>query len=136
MSEKHALDAYIWKRRDEWVLELSGTINDCAFICRHVEPESTAPEAVAGLPSLYAENESLGKELVDAFMQVDARTEEAFLKGEEVDRLTARVMELEAGLEKIRNCTSEHGGASKALKIISALLPSESGEKKKEPTND
>jgi predicted RNase H-like nuclease (RuvC/YqgF family) len=36
--------------------------------------------------------------------------------------LTARVTELEEALEEIRNCTSEHGGAAKALKIISAAL--------------
>jgi hypothetical protein len=37
-------------------------------------------------------------------------------------KLTARVSELEAALKEIRGCTSEHGGAAKALKIISVAL--------------
>lgn len=34
----------------------------------------------------------------------------------------ARIDELESALEEIRACTSEHGGAAKALKIINAAL--------------
>ena len=49
------VEAAIYKRRDEWVLELSGTINDCAFTCRHTQPGYLQPEDVAGLPSLYSE---------------------------------------------------------------------------------
>lgn len=49
------VEATIYKRRDEWVLELSGTINDCAFTCRHTQPGYLQPEDVAGLPSLYSE---------------------------------------------------------------------------------
>ncbi|MGL4891647.1 MAG: hypothetical protein ACRC52_12755 [Aeromonas veronii] len=47
--------AKIYKRRDEWVLELSGVINDCAFTCRHTQPGYLQPEDVAGLPSIYSE---------------------------------------------------------------------------------
>ena len=50
-----SVEATIYKRRDEWVLELSGTINDCAFTCRHTQPGYLQPEDVAGLPSLYSE---------------------------------------------------------------------------------
>lgn len=49
------VEATIYKRRDEWVLELSGAINDCAFTCRHTQPGYLQPEDVAGLPSLYSE---------------------------------------------------------------------------------
>ena len=49
------VEAKIYKRRDEWVLELSGAINDCAFTCRHTQPGYLQPEDVAGLPSLYSE---------------------------------------------------------------------------------
>ena len=49
------VEATIYKRRDEWVLELSGTINDCEFTCRHTQPGYLQPEDVAGLPSLYSE---------------------------------------------------------------------------------
>jgi hypothetical protein len=53
--EYYPLQAWIWKRTSveppEWVLDLSGEINDCNFSCRHTEPLSTPPEDVAGLPS-------------------------------------------------------------------------------------
>lgn len=49
----YELDAYIWLRDKEWVLEISGTINDSWFAVRHSEPTSRAPEDVAGLPTLY-----------------------------------------------------------------------------------
>lgn len=54
-DEKYPLSAYIWRREStqEWVLELSGTINDCYFTCRHTEPLSTPPEDVAELPSMH-----------------------------------------------------------------------------------
>ena len=51
---EYPLSALIFKRGEEWVLELSGSINNCDFTCRHTEPISTAPEDVAGLPLLYA----------------------------------------------------------------------------------
>jgi hypothetical protein len=49
----YPLTGRVCKRRDEWVLELTGSINDTAFISRHTEPLTTAPEDVPGLPSLY-----------------------------------------------------------------------------------
>lgn len=45
--------ASIWQRDDEWVLELSGTIDDTNFVSRHTEPLTTAKADVAGLPTLY-----------------------------------------------------------------------------------
>lgn len=50
------ISASIWKREStqEWVLELSGTINDTDFTSRHTEPLTTRLEDVAGLPSLYS----------------------------------------------------------------------------------
>jgi hypothetical protein len=54
----YPLQAHIWKRDNEWVLEISGIINDCNFTSRHTEPLTTAPEDVAGLPSLYATHDS------------------------------------------------------------------------------
>lgn len=61
-SERHELDAYIWRRESTqtWVLEISGTINDTSFIARHSEPLSTPPEDVAGLPSLYTTPPEVG----------------------------------------------------------------------------
>jgi len=52
-SEKHLLHAYLWRRRHEWVLEISGEINDCAFSARHTAPGAMVPEEVPGLPHLY-----------------------------------------------------------------------------------
>lgn len=40
----------------------------------------------------------------------------------ELDTLRQRNAELEAALRKIRECTSKHGGAAEALRIISAAL--------------
>lgn len=53
--EEYPISARIWKRErtGEWVLELSGSINDTCFTSRHTEPLSIAPEDVCGLPSLY-----------------------------------------------------------------------------------
>lgn len=47
------LASKIYKRGEEWVLEVSGTINDCHFTCRHTQPGNLQPEDVAGLPTLY-----------------------------------------------------------------------------------
>lgn len=54
-NEPRELKAQIWKRdsTNEWVLELSGTINDTAFISRHTEPLTTRVEDVARLPVTY-----------------------------------------------------------------------------------
>ena len=47
------LTGKVYKRGAEWVLEISGTINDCNFTCRHTQPGHLRPEDVAGLPLLY-----------------------------------------------------------------------------------
>lgn len=56
--EQYPLTARLWKRTSvephEWVLQIEGTINDCAFITRHTEPATTPPEDAVGLPNLYA----------------------------------------------------------------------------------
>lgn len=59
-TEFHRLKAFIWKRdsTEEWVLELSGSINDTFFINKHTQSLHVAPEDVAGLPSLYKEENS------------------------------------------------------------------------------
>lgn len=51
--EHYPLKAYVWRREStqEWVLEISGVINNCSFSCRHTEPLTTPPEDVPGLPS-------------------------------------------------------------------------------------
>ena len=53
-SPGHRFSASVWRRRDEWVLELTGTIDDVAFNCRHIQPGDIAASDVPGLPSLYA----------------------------------------------------------------------------------
>ena len=57
MVNVYPITGKVWYREstDEWVLELEGSINDTHFISRHAEPGNTAPEDVAGLPSLYKE---------------------------------------------------------------------------------
>lgn len=53
--EAYPLDAFLWKRpsTDEWVLDLSGTINDTHFSVRHTQPGVLAPEDAVGLPHHY-----------------------------------------------------------------------------------
>lgn len=57
MTDVHRLKAFIWKRKstEEWVLELTGAINDTCFTTRHTQPLHIAPEDVPGLPTLYME---------------------------------------------------------------------------------
>ena len=38
---------------NEWVLELTGSVNGTTFTARHTQPADTRPEDVAGLPALY-----------------------------------------------------------------------------------
>ena len=38
---------------NEWVLELTGSVNGTRFTARHTQPADTRPEDVAGLPALY-----------------------------------------------------------------------------------
>lgn len=58
-AEEHVISARIWRRRDEWVLELNGGINDCGFSIRHTQPGSLSPEDALGLPTHYAWEERL-----------------------------------------------------------------------------
>lgn len=51
---EHIIAARLWKRRDEWILELSGSINDTGFNVRHVHPGTIPPENVVELPLHYA----------------------------------------------------------------------------------
>ena len=51
-DERYELDAYLWRREStqEWVLELSGAINDTSFTNRFPVPLSYAPEDAVSLP--------------------------------------------------------------------------------------
>lgn len=58
----YPLRACIWRRRDEWVLELSGEINDTSFTVRHPQPGYIPPEDVVNLrqPSEGSDNPVAG----------------------------------------------------------------------------
>jgi len=60
-ENRFPLDAVIWFRQStqEWVLEISGAINDTSFVNRHTAPKETAPEDVAGLGHLYLDRDQL-----------------------------------------------------------------------------
>jgi len=53
--EGYPINGKVWFREstNEWVLELTGTINDCNFTYRHTAPASEKPEDVPGLGRLY-----------------------------------------------------------------------------------
>lgn len=59
--ERFDLKAQVWFREstEEWVLELSGAIDDCFFTSRHTAPKRTRPENVAGLSHLYGTVDAL-----------------------------------------------------------------------------
>lgn len=59
---EYPLAARLWQRdsTQEWVLEISGTINGTAFISRHSEPLTTPPEDAVGLPTLHATRQAQG----------------------------------------------------------------------------
>jgi len=57
MSElkEYPIEGSVWFREStrEWVLELTGTIEDTNFTSRHTQPEHVLPQDVPGLPNLY-----------------------------------------------------------------------------------
>ncbi|MCE6958399.1 hypothetical protein LAZ40_04925 [Cereibacter sphaeroides] len=55
-SRRYPLAAEVFWREStgEWVLEISGVINDTSLACRHPQPGNLAPEDVPGLPTHYA----------------------------------------------------------------------------------
>ena len=52
----YPLKSHLWFRNStkEWVLQLSGAINDTSFHIRHTQPGDLAPEDALGLPTHYA----------------------------------------------------------------------------------
>ena len=68
--EAYPLDAFIYKRdsTDEWILQLSGSINDTGFTIRHAESGDLPPEEALGLPTLYGLQTSVEElaEIIDA----------------------------------------------------------------------
>jgi hypothetical protein len=49
-AEEHIIGARFWRRRDEWVLELTGAINDTPFTIRHPQSGALLAEEVPSLP--------------------------------------------------------------------------------------
>src|SRR5690554_2622083 len=54
---------------NEWVLELTGSVNGTEFTARHTQPADIRPEYVAGLPSLYETAPDV-EELVEALERI------------------------------------------------------------------
>lgn len=57
--KEYPLNARVWFREStgEWVLEISGTIEDTCGVWRHTCPADTDPADVPGLAHLYPEGE-------------------------------------------------------------------------------
>ena len=53
---RYIIAGSVWFRKstNEWVLELSGSINDTSFVSRHTQPAEILPENVPSLSTLYA----------------------------------------------------------------------------------
>ncbi len=58
---------------DEWVMEVSGTINGTSFDARHTAPKALSPEDVPGLPHLYPEPIDRTSEMEDLVEQIQYR---------------------------------------------------------------
>ena len=95
--EEYQLEAKIWKRlhTNEWVLQLTGAMNDTAFTVRHTEPLTTPPEEVASLPTLTTALTEAEAKLAKARVAL-RRMEEAPLISEEL-RLMASSCLTEVG---------------------------------------
>lgn len=88
------LKACIWKRDEEWVLELSGEINDCAFVSRHTEPLTTPLEDVAGLPSLYSARATLPDGMTDAMVEAGREAWRGFTEQDPIpDAVVSAIIE-------------------------------------------
>lgn len=65
--ERHELKAAVWLRTsvepNEWVLEISGAINDVSFDYRHTQSTAVEAEDVAALPELYTTNQAKDEEI-------------------------------------------------------------------------
>lgn len=62
----YPLQACLWFREStqEWILEISGEIDDTSLRCRHTQPADVAPADAPGLPRLYAFEENI-RALID-----------------------------------------------------------------------
>lgn len=122
--------AEIWQRtnplhKGEWVLEISGVINDTSFVCRHTEPPETAAEDVAGLPSLYAELAKAGEriaELENAAAERYGILNENRVAFEKLAKAIARAEAAEAQLATAR-AEGFAEGVEAAVKVIDGLGP-------------
>ena len=91
--EAYPLDAFIWKREStgEWVVDLSGSINDTGFFIRHTQPGDLPPEDAVGLPTHYALLDAAEKVLagepgaLDTLAEQVARTQPAPVKMDELE---------------------------------------------------
>lgn len=132
--EEYPISARIWKRErtGEWVLELSGSINDTCFTSRHTEPLSIAPEDVCGLPSLYeaianvSEVEGLVERLRAKAKYTDTYFDNSSLGAlyrEAATTLAAQQAEIERLREALELITREGGQAE--YRIARAALAQE-----------
>lgn len=85
MTDVHRLKAFIWKRKstEEWVLELTGAINDTWFSNRHTQPLDIAPEDVAALPTLYMEpaaEDASSREMISSLVELVKRQDSLLQK--------------------------------------------------------
>jgi maltooligosyltrehalose synthase len=84
--------------------------------CRaHLPMGETLRQAADRIEALTAEVERLRHCLKNANDKHEFYEREWYLRGDRIEALTAALVE-------IRTCTTEHGGAAKALRIINAAL--------------
>lgn len=74
----HPITGRVWFRKstNEWVLELSGSINSTSFTARHTQPAEVLPEDVPSLSTLYAvvpqpPAQTVNQVMLEAVMQSD-----------------------------------------------------------------
>lgn len=79
------LKANIRQRGNEWVLEISGALDDTKVVARHTEPLTTALADVPGLPSLYRNDLAA---ISDAYLQGWSDCMEAVCVPDDSTRMT------------------------------------------------
>lgn len=77
---------------DEWVLEISGVINDMVFDARHTAPKALSPEDVPGLPHLYTDPIDRSAELEALIARIKQRATDVGVGAELTTELTRREM--------------------------------------------
>lgn len=100
----YKLEAIVYFRgsTDEWVLELTGTINDVSITSRHTAPQALVPEDVPGLSHLYPEPVNRDAELQNLIDDLENKVKRVGALSPQADDDGDRLLALQAKQEQRR----------------------------------